>query len=256
MLLGMATDTYKICSAYIDMAFHFRCANLRENVVVYEKCTIGEGTTISNTVIGRNCKIERNCVLENAYIFDGVEIAENCVIRFAVIGKDAKLRKGCVIENGSVIGSNVIVPEKSSLSKQLVTAAEDDEDNGRQFKMSLIILQNTWNIVFYLSVALSDYEYRKLGSNAFVLEPNISINTHSKDAVDSDEEEDLVPLENSYMSNLNYKYESSIYSSSSDDAESDRQSPVPEDGNSELHNTFSFFYHLCFYTTYICSIPD
>jgi len=34
-----------------------------------------------------------------------------------------------------------------------------------------------------------------------------------------------------YMANLNYRYESSVYSSDSDDAESNRLSPVPDDSN-------------------------
>lgn len=108
-----------------------RCAKLRENVVVHEKCTIDEGTTIANTVIGRNCKIGRNCVLENAYIFDGVEIAENCVVRSGVIAYNDKLLKGSVVENGSVIGSNVIIAQKSSVNKQLITS-DKDEDSGKQ----------------------------------------------------------------------------------------------------------------------------
>lgn len=81
----------------------------------------------------------------------------------------------------------------------------------------------------------AEYEFRKLSNQAYVLETSVAPTTALKDATDSDEEEDLITFDHLYMSNLNYKYESSIYSSSDDDAESDRQSPVPDDANSELH---------------------
>lgn len=60
----------------------------------------------------------------------------------------------------------------------------------------------------------------------------------ANDPADSDEEEELVVLENLHMSHLNYKYESSICSSDSEDVESLRLSPVPDDANSKLHSTF------------------
>lgn len=52
-------------------------------------------------------------------------------------------------------------------------------------------------------------------------------------AGDSDGEESVgIEWDNLYMTDVKYKYESSIYSSSSDDAESNRLSPVLDDANS------------------------
>lgn len=79
----------------------------RENVVINEKCTIGDGTELANTVIGRNCKIGRNCTLENAFIFDNVEIKDNCTL------------KNCVIGSGSAVSA------KSEINGTFVVSAED-----------------------------------------------------------------------------------------------------------------------------------
>lgn len=50
---------------------------------------------------------------------------------------------------------------------------------------------------------------------------------------DSDGEESVgIEWDNLYMSNVEYKYESSIYSSSSDETDSHRLSPIPDDANS------------------------
>lgn len=52
-------------------------------------------------------------------------------------------------------------------------------------------------------------------------------------AGDSDGEESVgIEWDNLYMTDVQYKYESSIYSSSSDDEEDHRLSPIQDDANS------------------------
>lgn len=58
---------------------------------------------------------------------------------------------------------------------------------------------------------------------------------------DSDEEETFVNTENVHMSALEYKYESSIYSSDSEESVSDRLSPPLDDANRKRFDQFSCF---------------
>lgn len=57
--------------------------------------------------------------------------------------------------------------------------------------------------------------------------------TEIRAPADSDGEESVgIEWDNLYMTDVVYKYESSIYSSGSDEIESHRLSPVPDDANS------------------------
>lgn len=51
---------------------------------------------------------------------------------------------------------------------------------------------------------------------------------------DSDEEDNSDELQNLHMTDIIYKYESSVCSSSSDESESHRLSPIPDDANSNI----------------------
>lgn len=51
----------------------------------------------------------------------------------------------------------------------------------------------------------------------------------------SDDESVCVELDNLHMTDVAYKYESSVCSSSDDESVSDRLSPVQDDANSEFH---------------------
>lgn len=104
-----------------------RSCVLRENVVIQEGSSIGEGTEISNSVIGAKCKIGRNCVLENAFVFDDVTIGDKCILKNCVVARNTKVNKETAIHNGSVIGSECVVPAKSSIDRQLVVAREGDD---------------------------------------------------------------------------------------------------------------------------------
>lgn len=90
---------------------------------------------------------------------------------------------------------------------------------------------------FYLAT------YKKIGEHAYIMQINDGMNerlritgtaaTGAGAAVDSDGEESAgIEWDNLYMTDVQYKYESSIYSSSSDEEEDHRLSPIQDDANS------------------------
>lgn len=74
----------------------------------------------------------------------------------------------------------------------------------------------------------------KIGERAFIVQNSQNISNVTPAPADSDEEDNDVDEINLHMTDIEYKYESSIYSSSSDESQSTRLSPVPDDANSEF----------------------
>lgn len=85
----------------------------------------------------------------------------------------------------------------------------------------------------------SAVSYEELGDSAFIIQRH----SHGADAAiaadDSDEEDNVVEEVNLHMTDVEYKYESSICSSNSDDSHSNCLSPAPDDANSKFF--FSLF---------------
>lgn len=77
--------------------------------------------------------------------------------------------------------------------------------------------------------------YTKLGDHAYIMQIGESIADRNRGGGDSDEESVIDELENLHMTDVVYRYESSIYSTSTDGSQSNRLTPVPDDANSELH---------------------
>lgn len=118
-----------------------RSCVLRENVVIQEKCSIGESTEVTNSVIGTKCTIGRNCVLENAYIFDEVSIGDKCILKNCIIGRNTKVNKETAIHNGTIIGNGCIIPQKSSIDRQVIVSTEgDDDDYGNHSVIDCLLL--------------------------------------------------------------------------------------------------------------------
>lgn len=184
----------------------------RQNVVLHENCQVAEGTELINAVIGQNCKIGRNCVLENAFVFDNVKIGEKCVLKNCVIGKNTEIKNRTAINNGSVIGSNCVIPEEQVIDKAFIVEKKGTDE-------------------------FDDAAYQKIGEKAFRMQINDGGRERkpSGGGGDSDDESACFELENLHMTDVVYKYESSIYSSSSDGSESNRLTPIPDDANSKFN---------------------
>lgn len=76
--------------------------------------------------------------------------------------------------------------------------------------------------------------YKKIDEHAYIMQLSENANEGKRGAADSDDESVCVELNNLHMADIAYKYESSIYSSSSDGSQSNRLTPVPDDANSEF----------------------
>lgn len=81
--------------------------------MVGDGTSLGSGATISDSVIGRNCHIGNDVVLERAYIWDNVIIEQGCKVTQSILADGVSLKrntvlsKGCVLCDGVTIGPDV-----------------------------------------------------------------------------------------------------------------------------------------------------
>jgi translation initiation factor eIF-2B subunit epsilon len=74
---------------------------------------LGAGVSISDSVIGRNCRIGDGVVLNRAYIWDNVIIEKGCKVSESILSVGVCLKertilsKGCVLCDGVTIGPDV-----------------------------------------------------------------------------------------------------------------------------------------------------
>ncbi|KAK2871864.1 hypothetical protein FQN49_002752 [Arthroderma sp. PD_2] len=100
-----------------------RSATIHSRTVIGKGTTIGEGAVITNSVIGRRCKIGNNVVLDGAYIWDDVVVGEASEIKHAiiangsVIGDKCRIEPGALLSYGVKISSGTSIPESMSVTK-------------------------------------------------------------------------------------------------------------------------------------------
>ncbi|XP_037936490.1 translation initiation factor eIF-2B subunit epsilon [Teleopsis dalmanni] len=177
-------------------------ATLSDNVVVQSGSIIEAGASLKCSVVGVNCKIGQNCNLTHAYLMENVTIEDGCTLTYCFIGSGTIVKNKSHITDGTVIGKDCIIPANSKLVKAKVVAIENEEDT----------------------------TISKLGDKAFIID---DIHQESNANCSDSEDEDILPqlYGTAKMAKLPLVYAESDYTSSSEEEESQRGSPLPDDTN-------------------------
>uniref|UniRef100_A0A6B2E7N3 Translation initiation factor eIF2B subunit epsilon n=1 Tax=Phlebotomus kandelakii TaxID=1109342 RepID=A0A6B2E7N3_9DIPT len=175
-----------------------RSSVLKGSLVMHEGSSVGENSWLSHSVVGKGCRIGNNCKVTDSFIFDDVTIEDNCRLDHCVLGRGVIVKSGATLTGGSVCGDKVVIPEKAVLDKLTVQSTPPE----------------------FLEAS------QKLGNSAFIV-----LEEEEKDAQDSDEEDRDTQTIIKRMAKLDPADHESELSSSSDEDESHRASPVPEDAN-------------------------
>ncbi|XP_068665360.1 uncharacterized protein [Aristolochia californica] len=99
-----------------------RSAQIGPFTLVGSGTSIGDNSTISNSIIGRGCIIGSNVSIEGSYIWDNVTIHDDCKISHAIVCDDVVVRAGATLEPGVIlsfkvaIGAQSVVPAYSKVS--------------------------------------------------------------------------------------------------------------------------------------------
>lgn len=73
--------------------FSFRDCTLRENLVIGCGTSVGTGTVIFNSVIGKHCVIGDNVHIEGAHLWDNVIVENNCHITDTILCTGVHIKK-------------------------------------------------------------------------------------------------------------------------------------------------------------------
>ncbi|KAI5287770.1 hypothetical protein KEM52_001433, partial [Ascosphaera acerosa] len=85
------------------------------------RCIVGAGTSIaagariSNSVVGRRCRIESGAVLENAHVWDDCVIGEGTTVRNAIVADHGVIGMECDILPGALVGFNVQIGDQVTI---------------------------------------------------------------------------------------------------------------------------------------------
>ncbi|EDW62397.1 translation initiation factor eIF2B subunit epsilon [Drosophila virilis] len=110
---------------------------LQENVVIQAGSHVDVGTTISCSVIGANCRIGKNCQLNNVFLMANVIIHDNCQLRHCVIGSTSVVHENCNISAGCVLGAKCVLPANTKLANTLVTSSPSTQRTEEQEQVEL-----------------------------------------------------------------------------------------------------------------------
>lgn len=96
--------------------------------VVGRGTSVGDGSTINGSTVGRRCKIGNNVTIEGAYIWDNVTIEDGSIVRQAVIANGTSIGKNCTIDWAALISFVVQIPENTKISAE--SKITRDEERG------------------------------------------------------------------------------------------------------------------------------
>lgn len=84
-----------------------RSAQIGPFTVIGHGTTIGDKTSISNSVVGESCSIGSNVTIEGCYIWHNVTVEDGCKLKHAILCDGVILKAGAVLEPGVVLSFKV-----------------------------------------------------------------------------------------------------------------------------------------------------
>ncbi|OJD11374.1 hypothetical protein AJ78_07844 [Emergomyces pasteurianus Ep9510] len=96
--------------------------------VIGQGTTLGDCTTVKNTIIGRRCRIGKNVVLDGAYLWDDVVVGDGAEIRHAIVANEAVVGATCRIENGALLSYGVEIASGTTVREGMKITRAQRED--------------------------------------------------------------------------------------------------------------------------------
>ncbi len=127
----LPTQTYKHSRGHIykedGVKLSFGC-HIESCTVIGEGSFIGTGSRVKNSIIGRNCNIGENVILENAYIWDDVKIGNNSKISYSIVANGVHIGTNVVVHEASIVGFNVKIDDDITIKKRTKLILEEPEE--------------------------------------------------------------------------------------------------------------------------------
>lgn len=102
-----------------------RTAKAGKRTVLGKDTSIGDGSIVSNSIIGRRCHIGKNVTIQDSYIWDDVSIGDGSTVSRAIIANEAVVGKNCIIQPGALLSYGVRIAENIEIaSSSRITRAK------------------------------------------------------------------------------------------------------------------------------------
>ncbi|XP_015263214.1 PREDICTED: translation initiation factor eIF-2B subunit epsilon [Gekko japonicus] len=107
---------------------------LEENVLIGRGTCVGNKCFITNSVVGLDCKIGDEVVLDRAFLWNGVRVGDRVKIQQSIVCDEAEVKKGvtlkshCVLTSQVAVGPDIVLPEGTVISLHPTDEEEEDDD--------------------------------------------------------------------------------------------------------------------------------
>jgi mannose-1-phosphate guanylyltransferase len=93
-------------------------ARIEGPMLIGEDCVIAEDTQLKGpTVLGARCEIAKGAVVAGAVLWDGVRIGEGTMISNCILGSNSHVQQGSLVPDNCILGDNVTVNEGKRLAE-------------------------------------------------------------------------------------------------------------------------------------------
>lgn len=133
--IGSPESYYKCAVDALEGKLDLYDTKIENSVFLSDDVKIGENVLLGpNVSVEKGCEIRKNCKVSGSILHENVIIGEGSKVEGAIICKGAKIGSKCIIEGGAIIGSDIVISDKSvvksgtciSLKKQSTSYSNSD----------------------------------------------------------------------------------------------------------------------------------
>ena len=117
-----------------------RSSVVKSRSVVGKETSIGDGSVVGDSVLGRRCQIGKNVVINGAYIWDDAVVGDGSVVDQAIVANEAMVGRNCKIEPGALISYGVRIADNRTVpgTSRITRAKRKGRDTGTQTDIAIV----------------------------------------------------------------------------------------------------------------------
>jgi translation initiation factor eIF-2B subunit epsilon len=167
-----------------------RTCKAGKRTVLGKDTSIGDGSQVSDSIIGRRCVIGKNVTIKNSFIWDDVAIGDGATVERAIIANEAVIGKECHVQPGALISYKVKIAAGTTVRKGArITRAKQRQ--GEEDKKSIpsdpaLVGKGGFGYAFDDPDEFSDDESSAFHSNMVYSTAHLNISTESISTVSSE----------------------------------------------------------------------
>ncbi len=94
-----------------------RSCVVKPRTVIGQNTSIGDGSVVGNSILGRRCQIGKNVTVDGCYIWDDAVIGDGSDVRQAIVAHEAVIGRDCRVEPGSLLSFAVRLADGVTLPR-------------------------------------------------------------------------------------------------------------------------------------------